>query len=163
MTDQIHQVYLANAVLALAAAILFYVALTDLKHYRIRNEVIAVLGGLFVLHAFLSGRWPGIPWNVGLAFLIFVVMLYFYSQNLMGGGDVKLLTVAFLWVGIDCALPFATLLSLFAGIHAGAGKLGWAKLHQAGEDKRSRIAFAPAVAAALIGTFMLGCLAPVSR
>jgi prepilin peptidase CpaA len=162
MTSQIYQVYLANSVLVMTAAILFYAAMTDLKHYQIRNEVIAVLGGLFVLHAVLSGRWPGLPWNVGLALLVFVVMLYFYSQNLMGGGDVKLLTVAFLWVGIDCALPFAILLSLFAAIHAGAGKLGWAEVRQAGEDKRSRIAFAPAVAAALIATFMLGCLAPVS-
>src|ERR1700676_1979858 len=163
MISQIDQAYLANSVLVMTAAILFYAAMTDLKRYQIRNEVIAVLGGLFVLHAFLSGRWPGIPWNVGLALLIFVVMLYFYSQSLMGGGDVKLLTVAFLWVGIDCALPFAILLSLFATIHAGAGKLGLAEVRRAGEDKRSRIAFAPAVAAALIGTFMLGCLAPVSH
>jgi hypothetical protein len=34
-------------------------------------------------------------------------------------------------------------------------------LQHAGEDKRTRIAFAPSVAAALIGIFMLGCLAPV--
>jgi prepilin peptidase CpaA len=146
----------------MTAAILFYAALTDLKHYHIRNELIAVLGGLFVLHAFLSGRWPGIPWNIGLALLIFAVMLYFYSQNLMGGGDVKLLTVAFLWVGIDCALPFAILLSLFATLHVIAGKLGWVNLQHIGEDRRSRIAFAPSVAAALTGIFMLGCLAPVS-
>jgi prepilin peptidase CpaA len=121
-----------------------------------------VLAGLFVLHAFLSGRWPGIAWNVGLALLIFAVMLYFYSQNLLGGGDVKLLTVAFLWAGVDCALPFAILLLLFATVHVIAGKLGWVVLRRVGEDKRSRIAFAPSVAAALIGIFMLGCLAPVS-
>jgi prepilin peptidase CpaA len=155
------QFYLANSVLVIAAAILFYAALTDLKHYHIGNELIAVLGGLFILHAFLSGRWPGIAWNAALALFIFAVMLYFYSQNLMGGGDVKLLTVAFLWAGIDCALPFAVLLSLFAALHVIAGKLGWASLQQVGKDGRSRIAFAPSVAAALIGIFMLGCLAPV--
>jgi prepilin peptidase CpaA len=156
-----YQIYLANSVLVMTAAILFYAALTDLKHYQIRNELIAVLGGLFLLHAFLSGRWPGIQWNFALALLIFVVMLYFYTQNLVGGGDVKLLTVGFLWAGIDCALPFAILLSLFAAIHAGAGKLGWAEVQRTGEDKRSRIAFAPSVAAALIAIFMLGCLALV--
>jgi prepilin peptidase CpaA len=155
------QFYLANAVLVMTAAVLFYAALTDLKHYQIRNELIAVLAGLFVLHAFLSGRWPAIPWNVGVALLILAVMLYFYSQTLMGGGDVKLLTVAFLWVGIDCALPFAVLLSLFATIHAITGKLGWVDVQQTGKDERARIAFAPSVAAAMIGTFMLGCLAPV--
>jgi len=162
MTGQIYQIYLANSVLVITAAILFYAALTDLKRYQIRNELIAVLAGLFFLHAFLSGRWPGIAWNVGLAFLIFAVILYFYSQNLLGGGDVKLLTVAFLWAGVDCALPFAILLSLFATVHVIAGKLGWVVLQRVSEDKPSRLAFAPSVAAALIGIFMLGCLAPVS-
>jgi len=155
------QLYLANAVLVLTAAVLLYAALTDLKHYQIRNELIIVLAGLYVLHAFLSGRWPGIPWNAGLATLMLAVMLYFYSQNLMGGGDVKLLVVAFLWVGIDCALPFAILLMLFAAVHAVAGKLGWVDVQLTGEDQRARIAFAPSVAAALIAVFMLGCLAPV--
>jgi prepilin peptidase CpaA len=162
MSGQIDKIYLANSVLVITAAILFHAALTDLKRYQIRNELIVVLAWLFFLHAFLSGRWPGIVWNIGLALLIFAVMLYFYSQNLLGGGDVKLLTVAFLWAGVDCALPFAILLSLFATVHVIAGKLGWVVLQRVGEDKRSRIAFAPSVAAALIGIFMLGCLAPMS-
>jgi prepilin peptidase CpaA len=154
-------ILLANSVLAIAAAVLFYAALTDLKHYQIRNELIGVLGALFFLHAFLSGRWPGILWNAGLALLILAVMLYFYAQNLMGGGDVKLLTVAFLWAGVDCALPFAILLSLFATAHAIVARLGWVETAQDGADKRSRIAFAPSVAAALIAIFMLGCMAPI--
>jgi prepilin peptidase CpaA len=162
MTDHLHQIVLANSILAATAALLFYAALTDLKRYQIRNELIVVLAGLFVLHALVSGRWPGMGWNVGLALLMFVVLLYFYSRGLLGGGDVKLLTVAFLWAGVDCALPFAILLSLFASAHVCAGKLGWVDLQPFGEDKRSRIAFAPSVAAALIGIFMLGCLAPLT-
>lgn len=152
--------YAANAILALTAAVLLYAAVTDLKRYQIRNELIAVLTGLFVLHSIVSGRWPGIPWNAGLAILMLAAMLYFYSQKLMGGGDVKLLTVAFLWVGIDCALPFALLLLLFASLHALVGRLGWVSVQRAESDARGRIAFAPSVAAALIAVFMLGCLAP---
>jgi prepilin peptidase CpaA len=162
MTSHIYQIYWANSVLVITAAILFYAASTDLRRYEIRNELIAVLAGLFVLHAFLSGRWPDLVWNAGLALIVFAVMLYFYSQNMLGGGDVKLLSVAFLWAGVDCALPFAILLSLFASVHVVAGKLGWVGLQRVSEDKRSRIAFAPSVAAALIGIFMLGCLTPVS-
>ena len=45
---------------------------------------------------------------------MFGVMLYFYAHNWMGGGDVKILTVGFLWVGFACALPFAVLLAVFA-------------------------------------------------
>ena len=47
------------------------------------------------------------------------------------------------------------LLLLFALIHAIVAKLGLVKT--IGADRR-RIPFAPVVAAALIGTFMLGCL-----
>jgi prepilin peptidase CpaA len=155
--------FLSNAILVMTAAILFYAAMTDLKHYKIRNELIIALVVLFFLHSFLSGRWTSLPWNVGLAVLIFVATVYFYSRNAMGGGDVKLLTVAFLWVGIDCALPFAILLLLFATIHAFAAKFGWTEVSRAEQDTRARIPYAPSVAAALIGVFMLGCLAPIAN
>jgi Flp pilus assembly protein protease CpaA len=75
----------------------------------------------------------------------------------MGGGDVKILTVALLWVGVDCALVFAILLFVFASLHALAARFGWTGSQLAG-DNNQRIAFAPSVAAALISVFMLGCL-----
>jgi prepilin peptidase CpaA len=93
---------------------------------------------------------------------MFIVMAFFYSYRLMGGGDVKLLSVAFLWVGIGCALPFALLLLLFASIHSIAAKVGWANTQRVENDDRERIPFAPSIAAALAGVFILGCLAPVS-
>ena len=42
---------LSHVVLVITAAVLFYVALTDFKQFKIRNEVILVLAGLFVVHA----------------------------------------------------------------------------------------------------------------
>jgi Flp pilus assembly protein protease CpaA len=86
-------------------------------------------------------------------------MLYFYSMKLMGGGDLKLLTVALLWVGPFCALPFALFLLLFAGVHILAVKFKLAKAQLA--DGRTTLAFAPSIAAALICVFMVGCLQPV--
>ncbi len=149
----------SQEVLIVTGAMLFYVALTDLKHYKIRNEVILVLAALFFLHALLSGRWTALPRNLGFAALLFLGMLYFYAKKLMGGGDLKLLTVAFLWVGPFCVLPFALFLLLFAGIHILAVKL---KLLEAQiENGQTRLAFAPSIAAALIGVFMVGCLQPI--
>jgi prepilin peptidase CpaA len=148
----------AHAVLILTGAALVYVAFTDLKHYRIHNELILVLTGLFFLHAFLSDRWTTLPWNLGFAALLFLIMLYPYSMKMMGGGDVKLLTVAILWVGPFCALPFALFLLLFAGIHAVAAKFKLVEVKVLGE--RRSVALAPAVAAALIGVFLIGCLRP---
>jgi len=145
-----------HSVLVLTAATLFYAALTDLREYRIRNELILVLAGLFVVHAALSGRWVGIYWNLGAALAIFLVALYFYSNKLMGGGDVKILTVAFLWVGVDCALPLAILMLIFVIIHTFVARLGWIRVERV--DGHMRIPFAPSVAGALVGTFMLGCI-----
>ena len=151
---------LSHVMLVITAGVLFYVALTDFKYFKIRNELILVLAGLFVLHALLSGRWVTAYWNLALAAFMFAVMLYCYAQNLMGGGDVKILTVGFLWIGLDCALVFAVLMAIFATVHVAAAKLGWVKVQQAGKHKR--IPFAPSVAGALIVCFMLGCLQPVS-
>jgi len=146
----------SESVLILTAAVLFYIALTDLKEFKIRNELIIVLIGLFFVHAVLSGRWVSIYWNVGLAMAVFLLMLFHYSKKMVGGGDVKLLVVAFLWVGVSYALPFAVFLLAFAVLHVIATWLGWAKVQQAGSSKR--IPFAPTIAGALIGTFVVSFL-----
>ena len=57
--------------------------------------------------------------------------------------------------GLACALPFTIFLLVFALIHASVVKMGIVKA--IGPDGR-RVPFAPTIAAALIGTFMLGCL-----
>jgi prepilin peptidase CpaA len=149
--------YLANIILVVAAAVLFHAAVTDLKDYKIRNETILLLASLFVLHALASGRWVNAGWNVALAAVVFAFLVFFYSRGWMGGGDVKILTVALLWTGIDCALVFAILLFIFASLHALVARFGWAGSAVAGAERR-RIAFAPSVAAALIAVFMLECL-----
>jgi prepilin peptidase CpaA len=149
----------SQTILVLTAAVLIYVALTDLKHYKIRNEFVLVLTALFFLHASFSGRWVTVHWNLGFALLLFLVMLYFYSKKMMGGGDLKLLAVALLWVGPFCALPFALFLLLFVCIHIVAVKLKLVEVQVVSGKKW--IAFAPAVAAALISVFVTGCLQPV--
>ena len=150
-------IYFADIILVVTAVVLFYVAVTDLRAYKIRNEIILLLASLFVLYTLASGRWIEAAWSVGLAVVVFGFLLYFYSRGWMGGGDVKILTVALLWTGIDCALVFAILLFVFASLHALAARFGWLR-SQLDDDNNLRIAFAPSVAAALICVFLLGCL-----
>jgi prepilin peptidase CpaA len=146
-------------VLVVTAALLFYVAANDLREFQIRNEFVLVLAGLYFVHAALSGRWIEMHWHVGLALIGFLGMLYYYRFGLIGGGDLKLMTVALLWAGVHCALPFLAIVVIVALLHAGAGKLGWVR---AKEVKGSmKIPLAPSIAAGLIGVFVLGCLAPV--
>jgi prepilin peptidase CpaA len=147
----------ACAVLLVTAALLLYGAVKDLRDYSISNVFVLVLGGLFILHALLSGRWVTLHENVAFALLMFAILLVCYWKEWMGGGDVKLLAVAFLWVGIRCALPFSLFLLIFATLHTVAIKLKW--LDGRRVDDRLKIAFAPSVCGALIGTFVLGCVA----
>lgn len=144
----------AYFVLVITSALLFQAALTDLREYKIRNELILALAGLFVLYAVLAVHWSDLKWDIAFAALMFVVLLAFYSVGWIGGGDVKILAVAFLWTGLSGALPFAVLLALFSSAHGLAAKFGWVK-SQVTDSGRRRIAFAPSVAAALICTFML--------
>jgi Flp pilus assembly protein protease CpaA len=150
----------SEIVLVVTAAVLLYAAFNDLKHYKIRNELIVVLVLLYCAYALFSGLWITAHWHFAFAFLMFIVMCFFYSRGLMGGGDLKLLTAAFLWVGLDCALAFAVLLLGFSTAHLIAARLGFAQTRQSDQDKNGRIPLAPSVAAALIAIFMLGCLAP---
>jgi len=149
---------LSNVILALTGIVLLKAALTDLQTFKIRNELIVVLVCLFALHALFSGRWTDVHWNLALAVFMFFVMLIFYSLKWMGGGDVKLLTVGFLWAGPDCALVFALLLAGFAVVNVVAAALGLVKFRE--NNGRKRIAFAPVIAAALIASGLMGCFQP---
>jgi prepilin peptidase CpaA len=149
----------AYLVLVITAAVLFYTAATDLRAYKIPNEIVIALAALFFVHAALSGRWTELHWNLGFAAILSALMLFAYAQRLMGGGDLKLLAVAFLWTGPWCVLPFLVILLLFAAAHALAAKFDWVQCQRTA-DGRMKLAFAPSIAAGLIGIFMLGCLAP---
>src|SRR5438477_10980176 len=110
-----------SALLATVAAI-SYAAFIDLKHYRIGNELILLLVGLFFLYSLASDRWTAAAWHLALAVGILLLLIYPYVHHWMGGGDVKILTVAFLWTGIECALPFVILLLLFVSLHTIAAR-----------------------------------------
>jgi prepilin peptidase CpaA len=140
------------------AGVLLYVAVVDLKRYTIPNAAVFVLAALFLAHTAVTGRWSVVPWHLAIAGIVFAALLYFYSRSWMGGGDVKMLTVAFLWIGSDRALAFAILLCFFVSIHGLAAKLKWLPAQHATDDARPRIAFAPSIAAALIGSFLLSGL-----
>jgi prepilin peptidase CpaA len=147
------QEFLSHAVLVATATTLFYVAINDLREYKIRNEIVITIACLYGVYAFLSGEWVRAYWNVGLALFMFGVLLIFYARGWLGGGDVKILTVGFLWAGDRYALVFAVLLLIFACIHVAAAKIGLvgARLVRG----RMVLAYAPSVAGALIGVFAL--------
>jgi prepilin peptidase CpaA len=141
---------------AAAVAVLFYVALTDFLTFKIRNEVVLLLLILYVLFAFVTRSHVVVITDITFAIVIFGFLLWFYTQGVVGGGDVKLVSVVCLWIGTHCALLFSMLLLALGGLHLLAAKMGWARTKpMAG---RIGIPYAPSVAGALIGTIVLGCL-----
>jgi Flp pilus assembly protein protease CpaA len=90
----------------------------------------------------------------------FALLCFAYAKHMLGGGDVKLLTVALLWTGKDGALTFSVLLLGFSAIHLLAVRMKVAQVAEA--EKRAKIPYAPSIAAALIATFGLGYLAPLT-
>ena len=147
----------AYFVLVITSAVLLRAAWTDLREYKIRNELVLALAALFVLYAVLTGHWADLKWDLAFAALMFLAMLFFYSWGWLGGGDVKILAVAFLWTGSSGALVFAILLSVFSAVHTLAARFGWAKSRITSSGRRG-IPYGPSVAAALICTFMLRTL-----
>src|SRR5580704_9737776 len=86
-----------------AVAVLLYVGFTDFRTFKNRNDVLLLLVVLYVLLAIVSRPWIEIIENIILAIIIFTMLLWFFAQKTIGGGDVKLLSVACLWVGVHCA------------------------------------------------------------
>jgi prepilin peptidase CpaA len=144
-------------ILALVVVLMLYAALTDLRRYVVGNSVIVALLALFVAHVAISDDRSNLPWTIALAAVMFAVLFFFFARNWVGGADVKLMTVALLWVGIDCALPFAVLLLVFVLVHAQLARFKLVGSPAPAEDGRRRIAYAPSIAAAVIGTLLLGC------
>jgi prepilin peptidase CpaA len=139
-----------------AVAVLFYVGFTDFMTFKIRNDVVLLLFVLYVIFAVVDRSWIDILSNVVFAAIMFGALLWLYMYNVVGGGDVKFMTVVCLWIGADCALLFSAFLVVLIGLHLVAARIGWAQTKpMAG---RHAIPYAPSVAAALIGTIMLGCL-----
>ncbi len=144
-------------ILVLTAATLFWVALTDLREFKVRNELILVLAGLYVAYALFSGGLATMPWNLAFALMMLAGGFYAYSLHQIGGGDLKLLTVAFLWTGPWLALPFVVLLLILTLIYYVAARIGLVAAQRTSAGLR--IPLAAPLAGALIGVFALGLIA----
>ncbi len=141
---------------AATIAVLFYVALTDFRTFRIPNETILLLLLLYIAYAPVARSASEIAGNVLVGAIMFGILLLLYARGALGGGDVKLLSTASLWVGIHCALPFSVFLLLLICLHVFAVRMGWARAQTIAE--RQAIPYAPSIAGALIGVIFLGCI-----
>lgn len=136
-------------------AVICYIGFTDFRTFKISNLSIILLLLLCVLHAAEVRSHYNILLDALLGALVFAISLLFYSKGAIGGGDVKLLPLVCLWVGVHCAVLFSVLLLFFIIIHLAVVKIGWVATRSAGS--RQTIAYAPAIAGAFLITVLTGC------
>lgn len=85
--------------IALAIALLF-AAFTDMRRRQIDNWLNAgiALGAPAFWWASGMALWPDVAIQLGVALAAFAVFAGMFAMRMMGGGDVKLLTVLALWI-----------------------------------------------------------------
>jgi len=99
---------IANAaVLTMFGCLLIWAAWTDVTRFIIPNIISLLLVGLYPIHVLLAGVPQGM-WIIalGMAVVVFVTGFVMFMMNVMGGGDVKLMSAVILWIGPVYMLPF---------------------------------------------------------
>ncbi len=100
------------AITILLIAVLVFVAIDDFLNFQIKNESISVLLLLICLKYFFSGLPADYILRMIVALVVFSSMLLAHWRGYLGGGDVKLLPLAFLWLGSTEWLLFYAILTV---------------------------------------------------
>lgn len=90
---------------AVAGCLLLVAATWDVARFRIPNLLCAALAGLFALRAVLLPDAAEAVRHLLPAGTVFAVTALLFARGLIGGGDVKLLAAATLWVPPAAVLP----------------------------------------------------------
>ncbi len=138
---------------AAVSVLLITVLVDDLTNYRIRNTTVLLLAVLFVVWCLIKGDLSLFLTHVLVATVVFIVLSVMYHFRLMGGGDVKLLLVAFLWLGLDQGFLFSVLLSITSLVYVVIARFRWVPSRKL--NGRTSMPFGPSITVAWIMTSLL--------
>ena len=142
----------------LLAAVLIFVVYEDLRFYRIRNGAVMFIVCIFFAWAIFRDQYSVLALHTCFAVVMSFILLGLYAKGFMGGGDVKLLGAAFLWVGWHGSLLFSILLLAASVLYSLGAKLEL--LPSLGDTARREIPFGPSIALALLVTVLLTGVPP---
>ena len=116
---------LAFFCLILALLVLITLSIIDLKTFLLPNRLVALFAALGITFHGTTGFSYTPPLDMALGALIAGSLLYgirfggnrIYNTDTLGLGDVKLMTAAGLWLGVDFVLVAITLGALAGFIH----------------------------------------------
>lgn len=132
---------------------LIYLSYIDILNYKIYNKSILILFLSFLILSPFYLNMRDIFERSIFAFAIFFILLLPFIKGLIGGGDIKLLAVVFLWIGIEQAIDFYLYLSLFTIFFILISIIGIIPKFK--NNKKTYIPFGPAISCAAILNFLL--------
>jgi prepilin peptidase CpaA len=101
-----------TVILFLGVGLFAVAAYGDVRTRRIPNELALGIGALGLLRMMLADDARAPLYTLGAAAVVFAVAFLLFRRDLVGGGDVKLLTAAALLIGYHDLLSFLLLMSL---------------------------------------------------
>ncbi|MEP5937133.1 MAG: prepilin peptidase [Erythrobacter sp.] len=145
--------YLHYGLLIGLAIALLIAAFTDMRRRQIDNWLNASIVLAAPLYWWSSGLslYPGVAIQLGVALAAFAVLVGLFALNMMGGGDVKLLTSLALWIEPTMFLKLLVIMALVGGLLTII--MGLAHLMK---REREKLAVPYGVAIAVGGLWVLG-------
>jgi prepilin peptidase CpaA len=101
------------------AAILVWAAIGDMRRLIIPDWISVAIAGLFVLHVVTSPIPVNVLGGVAVGAATLAAGLGLFACNLIGGGDVKLMSAIALWAGPMRILDFLFVTAITGGFVAG--------------------------------------------
>jgi len=96
---------------------LLWLAITDVRTRRLPTSIVLTIGALFFVDALIAGMsLDDVISHLLLAVVVFLACAVLFVARMLGGGDAKLASVIFLWVGFGLSLATLTLISVIGTV-----------------------------------------------
>lgn len=96
---------------------LIYAGISDAMSFTIPNRISLILVVSFLLLVPFSGLGlADIGSHVLVGFLALISGFVLFARGYLGGGDVKIIAAAALWLGLEQIVPFLLVTAFFGGI-----------------------------------------------
>jgi prepilin peptidase CpaA len=108
---------LEYSLLLIFPGLMAFAAMMDLFTMTIPNRISILLAVAFVLVAPLTAMgWEEYFMHLGTGFAVLAIGILLFALGLLGGGDVKLLAAASLWLGFENLLQYVVLVAILGGL-----------------------------------------------
>lgn len=108
---------LSVVIRVLVLCALVWLAVYDVRARRLPTSIVLTIGALFFVDAFIAGMpLDDVVSHLTLAVIVFLVCAVLFLARMLGGGDAKLASVIFLWVGFGLSLATLTLISVIGTV-----------------------------------------------